>query len=188
MATDLTINLFEGTPMELIVGEGIKAKAGLSFVKEFLKQRDTADLMWVRFNLGQNRDGAVGDCMLPTGDLRYRIAGRFPDSFPLSLRISLTPIYRGDDGRWPLGLTPPDHTVIINENTGRRWIRQYATQELKDQNEAVVWTFGQAACQWLRDTGQADWEVAGRINKIEIDTFAGKMLRMFEKECNVSVY
>jgi hypothetical protein len=175
--------------MQFIVGDRIKAKAGLEFVKEYLKKRDTSNLMWVRFNLGPNRDGAVGDCMLPTGDLRYRIAGRFPDSFPLSVRVHLPPLYLNskEAEKMVKAGTFLEHKIIENEKSGKKWVRQYGELELDDSDQAVVWTFGQAACPWLRDTGQADWEVAGRINKIEIDTFAGKMLRMFETKTKISV-
>ena len=169
--------------MRIVIGKGIQAKTGIDFVRAFLKEFETEDLQWVRFDLGAIRNGAGSRCLVPGSGLGYRIACQFPKAFPLNLRISKPPIYCGEDGQWPGGIDPPPHTVFTNEKTRQQWIRQHAMQELEDQDEAAVWTFGNAAYHWLRHSSQ----IAGRDNEIESDTFAGKMLRKFETEAKISV-
>jgi len=165
--------------MKFIVGEGVTAKMGLCWVKDALLRFDTSNVNWIRFDLGKQRDKAVGDCLFPTAELDYRLAGRFPNSFPLAVRLHLPPRYLDSPGAKEL----QNPKVIQNEVTGKNWIRQYGSMELENQDQAVVWTFGQAAYRWLLGTGQ----LAGRDNKIEIDRFAGIMLSKYETECGISV-
>ena len=171
--------------MKLTIGKGIQAKAGLEFVKAFLKEHNTEALQWVRFDFGSIRNSAEGRCLPPDGNLGYRIACQFPKVFPRSIRISRHPIYRMDNGDWPCGKLKDNVTVQMDEKTGKQWVRQYDIKVLEDQDETAVWTFFNAAYHWIKDTGQADWDVKGRSNKIEADAYAEKMLKRFHKECKV---
>jgi hypothetical protein len=169
--------------MRIVIGKDVKAKAGIDYIRSLLKEHDTEDLQWVRFDLGPIRNGAGSRCLVPGSGLGYRIACQFPKAFPLSLRISKPPIYRNSDGSWPGGIDPPPHTVFTNEETRVQWIRQHSMQELEDQDEAAVWTFGNAAYKWLRHSRQ----IEGRDNEIEADAYAATMLKRFSRECKQTV-
>lgn len=171
--------------MKIIATMGIRndAAAGLDFIEKFLQEQDTSRLNWVRFDYGSIRNGTEGRCLMPAGGLGYRIACQFPKAFPLSIRISLPPIYRGSDGSWPPGIDPKPHEVITNEKTGKQWIRQNDIKEIEDQNEAAVWTFFNASYHWLRHSKQ----IEGRDNEIEADAFSEKMLRKFHRNSKVLI-
>lgn len=169
--------------MKIIATMGIRndAKVGLEFIEKFLQEYDTSRLTWVRFDYGSIRNGTEGRCLVPAGGLGYRLACQFPKVFPRSIRISLPPIYRMDNGDWPGGKIHDNVTVFTNEKTGKQWVRQFGMKELEDLDEAAVWTFFYAAFHWLRHSKQ----IEGRDNEIEADAFSEKMLKKFRKNSKV---
>lgn len=158
---------------------------GVGFVRELAKGYDLSKLAYLKLAPGSGGGSRVyGVCRLPSKHGKtpltrnyYRISCFVQGPFPDGVSVRRPPIYRNDDGSWPV--LPANSYITGHVSKGeppaKAWWRITSVTHLENAAEAVVWICAHELFHYLRATRQ----IPGRNTEIEADAFADRTLALF---------
>lgn len=159
--------------------------AGVDYIREFAESYDLSKLAYLKIAPGSGGGGRVyGVCRFPQKNGKspltrrmYRISCFVQGPFPDGVSVRRPPIYRGDDGSWPV--VPANCYITGHLSKGpppaKAWWRISAVTALDDAADAVVWICAHELFHFLRATRQ----IPGKNTEIEADSFADRKLGEF---------
>ncbi len=154
---------------------------GATWGRTWFEQYNLSLIDWIKLEVGRSRKkGAVyGHCYLPTeANPIFRLSCQLPGPFPTRIPIRKSPLYADERGRFPPIPAGCQRGVqVIDERTGRQWLRLIGWTTLANADEAAVWILAHEAFHYLRATRQ----VPGRNNEIEADRFADELLAQYQR-------
>jgi hypothetical protein len=161
-----------------------RAVGGLRLVQSRLDQRAARAKREIRFSGGMQ----VAAEWERVPDHGYRINCNVSEyaAYPIYQYMRVSPLYRNPDGTWPEvpeGHLVGDRFVAARSNgKGVQWKRLYRPQELRSEDEVLVFLVAHEAFHYLRKTRQ----VEGRHGEVEADAFALKMLEHYRDGSNIA--
>ena len=159
--------------------------AGVGFIRELVEGYDVSKLAYLKIAPGSGGGGRVyGVCRFPNKYGKtpltrenYRISCFVQGPFPDGVSVRRPPIYRNEDGSWPV--LPANCYITGHVSKGeppaKAWWRITSVTHLANAAEAVVWICAHELFHFLRATRQ----IPGRNTEIEADTFADRKLAAF---------
>jgi hypothetical protein len=164
------------------VDKTLEDSEGLRWIRERVGAYDWSKADWISVRRGRSERYAFrGVCKMPRDGSGYRInctVSRHA-AYPICQYMRVPPLYRNPDGTWPTapeGHLVGDRYVASRRNGGSvQWKRLYRPQELRSEDEVLVFLVAHEAFHYLRKTRQ----VEGRHGEIEADAFALRMLEHY---------
>jgi hypothetical protein len=171
------------------VDKALEDSEGLRWIRERLGAYDWSKVDWISVRRGRSERNAFrGVCKMPRNGNGYRINCNVSEhaAYPIYQYMRVSPLYRNPDGTWPEvpeGHLAGDRYVAARSNgKGVQWKRLYRPQELRSEDEVLVFLVAHEAFHYLRKTRQ----VEGRHGEIEADAFALKMLEHYRDGSNTA--